>query len=192
MSIATCAVDAVTNVLVVLSLCVCVTVFAPMFVMPVKLPDSVSPALFAGVYPSAVVTSEEVSVTAPVLVLNDRIPLLVIVYVPEETDVAIEFVPLTANVPPPDTVPEPVFATRLIVVEIELFEAEVTLPRSSTVIVGINVAEPYVPADTPDVARSIATAPEVKDCVILEEEFEVNDVTGVSDEIVVVLPYAST
>jgi hypothetical protein len=128
LSIATCAVDAVTNVLVVLSLCVCVTVFAPMFVMPVKLPDSVSPALFAGVYPSAVVTSEDVSVTAPVLVLNDRIPLLVIVYVPEETDVAIEFVPLTANVPPPDTVPEPVFATRLIVVEIELFEAEVTLP----------------------------------------------------------------
>ena len=139
---ATCAVDAVTNVLVVLSLCVCVTVFAPRFVIPVKLPDNVSPVLFAGVNPSAVVTSEEVSVTTPVLVLNDRIPLLVIVYVPEETVVEIEFVPLTANVPPPDTVPEPVFATRLIVVDIELFDADVTLPRSSTVIVGINVAEP--------------------------------------------------
>jgi ABC-type branched-subunit amino acid transport system ATPase component len=60
------------------------------------------------------------------------------------------------------------------------------------VIVGINVAEPYVPADTPDVARSIATAPDVVDCVILEIEFEVNVVTGVCDEIVVVLPYAST
>jgi hypothetical protein len=36
------------------------------------------------------------------------------------------------------------------------------------------------------------TAPEVKDCVILEEEFAVIDVTGVCDEIVVVLPYAST
>ena len=49
-----------------------------------------------------------------------------------------------------------------------------------------------MPADTPDVARSIATAPEVKDCVILVFEFEVNDVTGVCDDIAVVLPYAST
>lgn len=49
-----------------------------------------------------------------------------------------------------------------------------------------------MPADTPDVARSNVTAPEVKDCVILEEEFAVIVVTGVCDEIAVVLPYAST
>ena len=151
------------NVLVVLKLSVYVAEVKPRFDMPVKLPDNVSPVLLTGVYPSAVVTSEDESVTAPVLVLNDRIPLLVIVYVPEETVVAIELDPLIVNVPPPDTVPVPVFATRLIVVDIELFEAYVTLPRSSTVIVGINVAEPYVPAVTPETARSNVTAPEVVD-----------------------------
>lgn len=187
-SIVTGEVVDVVNVVENVVECAYVTLFAPSVVIPVKFPDTVSPALFAGVYPSAVVTSEDVRETTPVLVLNDRIPLLVIVNVPEETDVEMEFEPDSVSVPPPETVPVPVFPARLIVVETEFAVTFVSLPYVSTTIVGIDIAEPYVPAETPDGAKSKCTSPEVAVCVIVELEFADIDVTGVCVVIDVILP----
>ena len=70
------------------------------------------------------------------------VPLPAMVMVLPLTLVTIPFDPLTVNVPPPATLPEPVVPAKLIVVLTALVVKLVTRPLASTTIVGILVALP--------------------------------------------------
>ena len=109
--------------------------------------------------------------------LNDATPVLLTVIVLPETDVDIAVPPLTVNVPPPETEPEPELPAREIVVETDVFAADVARPYASNVMTGIAVEPPYVPAVTAVVTN--ATVGVVPPVELICPDVPETDVTAV-------------